>query len=155
VQENWERSKICKKENMIFCACGCGKEIEETDKYGRPHFYISGHNGRKYSDPGQYKREWNHRNREARQKAKKRHGYKKRVELILLKGGQCSNPECKIKYDGKNASIFDFHHIRGERKFWLGLTAFMRYGWKDILEEAEKCDLLCANCHRMKTSGEY
>ena len=29
---------------MFRCACGCGLEIPSTDKYGRPHKYISGHN---------------------------------------------------------------------------------------------------------------
>jgi len=27
----------------VGCACGCGKEIEPTDKYGRPHRFILGH----------------------------------------------------------------------------------------------------------------
>lgn len=29
---------------MIECACGCGELLEPTDKYGRPHKYIHGHN---------------------------------------------------------------------------------------------------------------
>lgn len=32
------------KEQMILCACGCGQELSKTDKYGRPHRFIPGHN---------------------------------------------------------------------------------------------------------------
>ena len=28
------------------CACGCGVEINPTDKYGRPHRFVHGHNPR-------------------------------------------------------------------------------------------------------------
>ena len=31
-------------DEIIQCACGCGKELEKYDKYGRERKYISGHN---------------------------------------------------------------------------------------------------------------
>jgi len=48
---------------QISCACNCGNLIEEFDNYGRKRKFISGHNNKKYTDPKQYKREWNNRNR--------------------------------------------------------------------------------------------
>lgn len=47
---------------MIECACGCKSKLTPLDKWGRPRQYVNGHNGRKYKDPKQYKREWNKRN---------------------------------------------------------------------------------------------
>lgn len=29
---------------MKYCVCGCKQLIENTDKRGRPHFFVSGHN---------------------------------------------------------------------------------------------------------------
>ena len=55
--------KIYDAAEMVECACGCKKLIKNKDKYGRDKKFISGHNNRKYEDPTQHKREWNHRNR--------------------------------------------------------------------------------------------
>lgn len=29
------------------------------------------------------------------------------------------------------------------------------YSWENILKEIEKCQVLCANCHRIKTARDY
>jgi hypothetical protein len=44
----------------------------------------------------------------------------------------------------------DFDHVRGDKSICLG---FMFYGFSldKIQEELEKCDLVCANCHRTRT----
>jgi hypothetical protein len=45
----------------------------------------------------------------------------------------------------------DFHHVRGDKLFHLsqcdrkGITIEMVYA------ELAKCDLVCANCHRLRT----
>ena len=65
-----------------LCKCGCGQEISLTDEYGRNHDYVSGHNDRKYKDPTQYKREWNHRNRQSRYKSKVERGHRLKVKII-------------------------------------------------------------------------
>jgi len=43
----------------------------------------------------------------------------------------------------------DFDHVQGGKKFTIGsqITRPMRV----LLEEIEKCELLCANCHRIRT----
>lgn len=71
-------------------------------------------------------------------------GLKKKLQLIELLGGKCE----KCGYD-KNIAAFDFHHRDGyEKNFEIKIQYL---NWKDddeILEEAIKCMLLCANCHR-------
>lgn len=69
---------------------------------------------------------------------------KRKSELIELKGGKCEI----CGYD-KNISALDFHHIDPEqKKLSLNSRTLANAKREDILEEADKCMLLCANCHR-------
>jgi hypothetical protein len=46
-------------------------------------------------------------------------------------------------------AALDFHHIVPEEKeFPLARAHVLRKSWDEILKEAKKCSLLCANCHR-------
>lgn len=131
---------------LIACACGCGITIEPMDRWGRSRKFVSGHNGRKYSDPKQYKREWNYRNRERRRKTKAAWIRERKAELILLHGGKCS--ACGLKFDGCSA-VFDFHHKRPRyKKFNINNASLNKYSFAKMKQEAKKCLLLCANCHR-------
>jgi hypothetical protein len=47
--------------------------------------------------------------------------------------------------------VMDFDHVRGEKKFNIGQEAFSR-SRKDLLTEIAKCDIVCANCHRIRTA---
>jgi hypothetical protein len=146
--------RVYEDAKWIECACGCGEKLKNKDQYGRDKKFINGHNGRKYDDPKQYKREWNHRNRAYNQRNKKKYGYQKKQKLIILKGSKCS--KCSLMYNGKNASLFDLHHRDPEQKsFALNMGTLIDKAWQKILVEAEKCDLICSNCHRLKHSGEY
>ena len=74
---------------------------------------------------------------------------KKKVKYIDLKGGKC----CKCDYNN-NYSCLDFHHRNPSEK---------EYTWNDminlseeqILEELEKCDVLCKNCHAELHNPSY
>jgi len=133
------------------CKCGCGTEIGETDSYGRKHDYVSGHNGRKYDDPTQYKREWNKRNKKQKTKYRRETRQKRKGILIKYKGGKCE--DCGVKYNGKNGCIFDFHHTK-KKEFGISGNV-MEKSLIKLKKEADKCLLLCSNCHRPKHSSEY
>lgn len=146
--------KIYENAELIKCACGCGEKLKNKDKYGRDKKFINGHNGRKYKDKKQHKREWNYRNRRKRYKYKVERSKKMKVKIILSKNGYCK--KCNLKYDGTNAFIFDFHHINpSDKLFNLNLTALQNKSKKDIQIEAEKCELICSNCHRLLHCKEY
>lgn len=150
------KRRISKRYNeniLIKCACDCGRKLTPFDKEGRPRKFINGHNGRKYENPTQFKREWNHRNRPARQEYKKIYGRRKKAKLLMECGGQCS--ACGLKYNGRNAAVFDFHHRETNKVFNLGINTIITYSWERILQEAKRCDIICANCHRLVHSGEY
>lgn len=49
--------------------------------------------------------------------------------------------------------VMDFdHRDAATKKFTIAAgTAVLRLGLEKILEEIQKCDLVCANCHRIRT----
>lgn len=154
------RTKWALKRHMespiVKCACGCGGDIRAVNIHGRKKSYISGHNGRKYDDPRQHKTEWNHRNREARYVNKMRYIRNLKAKLIIYKGGRCV--KCGLEYDGENGCVYDFHHRLGKGKgktFGLSTGNMNRFSQKILFAEADKCDLVCSNCHRLIYSAKY
>ena len=69
-----------------------------------------------------------------------------KAEYILLKGGKCEI--CGFEYNGENAACFDFHHENPEEKEYNPSIA-IRLRREKALKELEKCQLVCANCHRL------
>ena len=54
---------------------------------------------------------------------------------------------------GYNAhpAALHFDHLPGhEKKF--GLSRAAAWPWKDVLAEIEKCEVVCANCHAVRTA---
>jgi len=143
--------KVYDNAETIECKCGCKQTLKNKDKYGRNKEYINGHNGRKYEDPKQFKREWNKRNRKSIYKNKCKRIKRIKSEFILLNNGKCN--KCGLKYDYTNGSMFDFHHIiPSEKSFTLNQGTIGNKSLKDLNEEVKKCKLLCSNCHRLEHS---
>ena len=72
----------------------------------------------------------------------------KRIELkekaLQYKGGCCSN----CGYDKCNDAL-EFHHTdESKKRFNISKNIFTSKRWATILEELDKCILLCSNCHR-------
>ncbi len=89
---------------------------------------------------------WYAINRERRQwKANDRNKRKKR-KLVEMFGEKCfdchrSFPDC----------VYDFHHLDPSKKdFHVG---DMKNISKKLIEELDKCIMLCANCHRIRHFG--
>tara|TARA_Y100000310_G_scaffold344334_1_gene456507 strand:- start:527 stop:934 length:408 start_codon:yes stop_codon:yes gene_type:complete len=77
-------------------------------------------------------------------------GRKKQIRKMLVEenGGKC----CLCGYD-KYTQVLDFHHLEPDKKeFELGVRDCCR-SIKKIRDEAKKCVLLCANCHREVGNG--
>ena len=53
----------------------------------------------------------------------------------------------------ETAQALEFDHVDRNKKRFKMSKAY-RHSWPDILEEMEKCVILCANCHREKTVEE-
>lgn len=51
--------------------------------------------------------------------------------------------------------VLDFHHLsEHDKHFNIGRTKGKSKRWQVILREIEKCEILCANCHRRVTARE-
>jgi hypothetical protein len=74
----------------------------------------------------------------------KERAYKRKLELIDMLGGKCS----KCGYD-KNFAALEFHHKNPiEKDFGLNSRMLSNTNVEKLINEANKCILLCANCHR-------
>lgn len=76
--------------------------------------------------------------------------FRKRIKIALVEafGHKCA-------YCGLEAEpvLYDFHHLNpSEKKFGIGASA-NTHSRMDSWNEAQKCVMLCANCHRRIENG--
>lgn len=95
-------------------------------------------------------KEWRRNNPEKTYKADKKRWKEEQMALSyylkIKKGGKCE--ECR--YD-ENLYNLDWHHKNpSEKKFNISKKRITPSNWKEIIEEIEKCSLLCPICHRKK-----
>jgi len=92
---------------------------------------------RKYSDRAEYIK---------KAVAKRRKRIKEMV--VQYKGGQCEICGYKKCFD-----VLELHHQDPSTKeFGLGMGGLTR-SWSRVKAEADKCIMLCANCHREVHAG--
>lgn len=71
-------------------------------------------------------------------------GLKRKLYLIDLRGSCCEN--CGYN---KNLSVLEFHHKDPkEKESQLDMRTLSNSSMEWILEEFNKCKVLCSNCHR-------
>jgi hypothetical protein len=76
----------------------------------------------------------------------KKHRAKAKIWYEALKESiPCA--DCKKKYP---ACVMDYHHLR-DKKYNLAYMVKSGFSHQTILIEIDKCVLLCANCHRIRT----
>ncbi len=86
---------------------------------------------------------------DTRRKTQQRIQYKQRAVEYL--GGQCL--DCGLKTD--IAAVYDFHHREPEEKHaTINHLLAIHASWSKLQKELDKCDLLCANCHRIRHAKE-
>ena len=75
--------------------------------------------------------------------AQQRRGHERKALLIKMKGN-C----CEICGYNKNSSALCFHHIIPSIKsFQIDIRRCSNASWDKLVVEADKCRLLCLNCH--------
>ena len=123
----WRKArKVGQTEEMLECI-GCGSALT-----GRQSKYCS----RRCKNA-------NSNSRHQSYLAQQRRGSRRKAELVRSKGGKC---QC-CGY-GQNLAALQFHHICSAGKaFQLDIRSLSNRSSRSIHSEAEKCILLCANCH--------
>ena len=72
------------------------------------------------------------------------HRHSRKILAINYKGGKCQ----RCGYDRCIAAL-EFHHRNPEdKKRGVDSRALSNCKWETAKKELDKCDLLCANCHR-------
>jgi hypothetical protein len=71
---------------------------------------------------------------------------KKRIMIKAFKNVPCQ--DCGKTYP---YYVMDFDHKDPLQKKFTIATAADRRGLEDLLDEIQKCDVVCANCHRERT----
>lgn len=66
---------------------------------------------------------------------------KRAVEYL---GGKCN----RCGYD-KHLAALEFHHSEPSTKD-LTIGQMLNKKWESLVEELDKCELLCSNCHRIE-----
>lgn len=124
-------SKFIQTRKNEFCLV-CGKKLVNrqtmfcSKECKLEHYKI---NGKSYNSEYSQKKDY--------------HGLYLKYKLIKARGGKCE----KCGYN-KNISALQFHHIDpSTKKFTLDARTLERTNDKDIIEEFNKCQLLCSNCH--------
>ena len=79
----------------------------------------------------------------------------RRKQWDLLKEYKKTLSCVDCNYSGKDhPEVLDFDHVRGDKKSSI---CFMKAtaSFKKVLEEIAKCEVVCSNCHRIRTTERY
>ena len=72
-----------------------------------------------------------------------------KLKAIEYLGGMCQ--DCGIQ---GSSWIFDFHHkVPSEKEWHWGNRRTSN--WENLKSELDKCELLCANCHRLRHEKDW
>lgn len=73
---------------------------------------------------------------------------REKIRNFIINAKDIPCVDCGIKYP---YYVMDFDHVRGEKKFNLSIAGNLIPNIKKVIEEIEKCDVVCSNCHRIRT----
>ena len=82
----------------------------------------------------------------ARAKEHRKNKRAERYEFVLsLKNNPCT--DCGVKY---HPAAMDFDHVDGEKSFNIA-SGYFDTPMHKLIDELAKCELVCSNCHRVRT----
>lgn len=74
--------------------------------------------------------------------------YKKQLSLYIRTIKESTScTDCGKKYP---YYVMDFDHINGDKEYNIA-NMFRNKGMQQVKKEIEKCEVVCSNCHRIRT----
>jgi len=95
----------------------------------------------------QYRRDWYYRNKKHQIDSQLDVRRKKKEELIEWKKTQFCM-DCNVSFN-EHPEIAEFHHREPSKKL-SSVSGAIHSGKTYFNTEIEKCDLICANCHKIR-----
>lgn len=128
--------------------CKTSKNIED---FSNNHSRSDGHSSLCKECSKQYLKDWYVKNKKKHISYVSKDRKKKKQEnsdyiLSYLKSKECI--DCGYS---KSIIPLEFDHVRGTKIKEVSVMISDGYPIKIILEEIEKCDIVCSNCHRIRT----
>jgi hypothetical protein len=124
------------------CTCGVIKPLEEFNRLTKAK------DGRQPACR-ECNRRWHAENKERHnalihERNKRHRSEKRRLMLEYLLSHPC------VVCGESDPAVLEFDHLRDKR---LNVSEMMNrdYPWGSVLREIEKCEVVCANCHRRRT----
>lgn len=71
---------------------------------------------------------------------------RRKLRMIEYLGGKCL--DCGLQFP---PFVYDFDHRDPAQKSFTVSNSGSTISWERIVVELDKCDLVCSNCHRMRT----
>lgn len=94
----------------------------------------------------QWRKDYNEQTKTARQVASKARREEAKAFVDWFKDQPCT--DCKKKFP---PVCMDLDHVRGEKVRNISALVSGAYKGELIVEELRKCEVVCANCHRIRT----
>ena len=96
--------------------------------------------------------------------AKYKEAYRQRAKLLRLQQREefrhnmlqyLSNKHC-IECKESDVRVLELDHIDPKQKqFSISQAVRLGHKWNEVLTELEKCQVLCANCHKKRTAQQF
>lgn len=141
------------KTNPRFCGCGGRLRHRDARRYALPgvgqgHRWVC-------ESCGAVKTRWEaatpeERTRERAQSRRASALYRRRIRAIFEQAKDRPCADCGRRFP---TCAMDLDHVRGTKKFKVSeaVQAAYTYPIKRVLDEIGKCEVGCANCHRVRT----
>lgn len=133
--------------------CASCKEEKPFESFNKNKTKLDGHQVSCKSCEKIYKAEWYERNKtEHKKKVRVRCTRVRRENRLLLYKYYSTHP-C-VDCGESRPECLDLDHVRGKKNKNVSRLVGQADSWETILKEIEKCEVRCANCHRVKTARE-
>jgi hypothetical protein len=123
-------------------------EVSDAQKVKMRAYYLA--NKAKWKTPEQKEKNrlyrLSHRQERLEQGRKRRFNARELVSLI--KSVPCA--DCNIQYP---VCVMDLDHVRGVKFKNVSTMIDNTAGLKSIMAEVDKCEVVCSNCHRIRTAA--